>query len=85
MPPAPRRVLQKYVEDELAEELLKGNLGIGAKVEARLNAEKSKLIFNITEGIKQIDEKNLESPKINTEEVLPSESILPAEYNMPEN
>jgi ATP-dependent Clp protease ATP-binding subunit ClpC len=54
-----RRALQKFVEDDLAEEILKGTLGQGAKIKANLDEEKKKLIFEIESGIVVIDEKDL--------------------------
>jgi ATP-dependent Clp protease ATP-binding subunit ClpC len=63
-----KRALQKYIEDELAEEVLKNNLTAGTKVEADYDEEAKKLKFNFSEGERVIDEKFLEKPIINTEE-----------------
>lgn len=40
-----RRALQKYVEDELAELILRENIGTGAKITADLDEENKKLVF----------------------------------------
>jgi ATP-dependent Clp protease ATP-binding subunit ClpC len=40
-----RRAIQKYVEDDLADEILKGNLKSNTLVIADINAEKTKLVF----------------------------------------
>ncbi len=44
-----RRALQKYVEDDLADELLRGNVRPGTKITARLDADAKKLAFEFTE------------------------------------
>jgi ATP-dependent Clp protease ATP-binding subunit ClpC len=63
-----RRALQKYIEDELAEEILKGNINVGAKVIGELDKENKKLVFKVIEpGIVQIDEKSLNIPVAETE------------------
>lgn len=54
-----RRVIQKYIEDELAEELLRGHLLHGAKVFGDYDEENKKLKFTFSEGVKQIDESDL--------------------------
>lgn len=54
-----RRALQKYIEDELAEEMLKGNLLHGAKVKADLDKKNSKLKFKFVGGEKKPDEKEI--------------------------
>ncbi|MBM2814894.1 MAG: clpC [Ignavibacteria bacterium] len=60
-----RRILQKFVEDELAEEMLKGVLKNGAKIIGDLDAEKKKINFEFIGGISQIDEKDLKQFAIN--------------------
>ncbi len=55
-----RRALQKYVEDELSEQILKGILLNGVKVTADVNEDKKGLNFNFSEVIKIIDEADLE-------------------------
>ncbi|MFP4368050.1 MAG: ATP-dependent Clp protease ATP-binding subunit [Candidatus Kapaibacterium sp.] len=62
-----RRALQRYVEDELAEEVLRGNLNPGSEIKGYLDHDKNKIIFEFTEGDKQIDEKDLDKPLIDTE------------------
>jgi ATP-dependent Clp protease ATP-binding subunit ClpC len=62
-----RRALQRYVEDELAEYMLKGELNYGAKVTGKLDEKNKKLEFEFTDGIKQIDEKDLSKPLIKSE------------------
>lgn len=62
-----RRALQRYVEDELAEELLKGNVNQGALIRADLDEDGKKLKFEFIGGEKQIDEKKLKKPKIDTD------------------
>ncbi|HET6512757.1 MAG TPA: ATP-dependent Clp protease ATP-binding subunit [Candidatus Kapabacteria bacterium] len=47
-----RRALQKYVEDPIAEEILKGSVKEGTRVKVDLAANKAELIF----GIEQTDE-----------------------------
>lgn len=42
-----RRALQRYVEDELAEEILKGNLKTGAKAIGELNEKKDSIVFRV--------------------------------------
>lgn len=63
-----RRALQKYIEDELAEEMLRGRLHIGATVHADYDEEKIKLKFDFTDGILQVDERDLDSPQIKSKE-----------------
>lgn len=63
-----RRAIQKYIEDDLAEEVLKNNLTAGAKVEADLDEDGKKLKFTFSQGERIIDEKFLEKPIIQTEE-----------------
>lgn len=55
-----RRALQKYVEDELSEQILKGILLNGVKVTADVNEDKKGLNFNFSEVIKIVDEADLE-------------------------
>ena len=62
-----RRALQKYIEDDLAEEVLKNNLTNGTKVEADFDEEKKKLKFTFSEGERVIDETQLEKPIIKTD------------------
>ncbi|MDQ1265757.1 MAG: ATP-dependent Clp protease ATP-binding subunit ClpC [Bacteroidota bacterium] len=71
-----RRVMQKFVEDELAEDILAGALNPGAKVTGDFDAEGKKIKFVHTSGFVQIDEKNLTKPIINAVE---SENELIAE------
>ncbi len=42
-----RRALQRYVEDELAEEILKGNLKTGVKAIGKLNEKKDAIVFMV--------------------------------------
>ncbi len=58
-----RRALQRFIEDELAEEMLKGTLKHGASVVGDYDEEKKGLKFDFTEGeLSQIDEKDLPHP-----------------------
>ena len=77
-----RRALQKYVEDPIAEEILKGSVKEGTKVKVDLAANKTELIF----GIEQTDE--TVQPVSTIDEVIkdasmqtntPQESPAPAE------
>lgn len=56
-----RRALQKFVEDELSEQILKGILLNGVQITADLNENKNGLHFNFSEVIKIVDETELES------------------------
>ncbi len=40
-----RRALQKYVEDPVSEEILKGNFGDGSKIKVKFNKKKEELKF----------------------------------------
>lgn len=46
-----RRAIQKYVEDDLADEILKGNLKSGAKVIADFDKKNKKLFFKFLSGL----------------------------------
>ncbi len=59
-----RRALQQYIEDDLAEEVLQGNLTPGSKIYADMAKDGKKLKFKITEGQRVIDEAKLEKPKL---------------------
>ncbi len=59
-----RRALQKYVEDELAEQMLQGNLLHGAKVTGDYDEEQKKIVFTFEGGVKKVDEKDLDKPVI---------------------
>jgi ATP-dependent Clp protease ATP-binding subunit ClpC len=63
-----RRSLQRYVEDDLAEEMLRNNLSSGAIIKGDLDEEAKKLKFSITQSETIIDEKNLKSPIIEKED-----------------
>lgn len=63
-----RRALQRYVEDDLAEEILRNNLHPGSKIFGDFDAENKKIKFEFSEGIKVIDEKELNAPIINPSE-----------------
>lgn len=63
-----KRALQKYVEDELADEILKGNLLNGATVKVQFDKKNDKLKFKYIGGEKRIDEKELLKPKLNIDE-----------------
>jgi ATP-dependent Clp protease ATP-binding subunit ClpC len=45
-----RRTLQKYVEDDLADEILKGNIRYNTKISADLNEKGDGLVFTYTEA-----------------------------------
>lgn len=64
-----KRALQKYVEDDLADEILKGNLLNGATVKVQYDKKNDKLKFLFIGGEKKIDEKELLKPSINPEDV----------------
>jgi len=59
-----KRSIQKYIEDDLAEELLKGNITPGSKIKADLNKKKDKLKFTFSGGERVIDEKKMDKPII---------------------
>ena len=63
-----KRALQKYVEDELADEILKGNLLNGATVKVQFDKKNEKLKFKYVGGEKRIDEKELLKPKLNIDD-----------------
>jgi ATP-dependent Clp protease ATP-binding subunit ClpC len=63
-----KRALQKYVEDELADEILKGNLLNGATVKVQFDKKNEKLKFKYIGGEKKIDEKELLKPKLNVDD-----------------
>ncbi len=71
-----RRALQKYIEDELAEDMLKGDIGIGAKISGVYDEDKKKIVFTSVDGIKQIDEKKLNLP------IIPKETSLIEEVDI---
>ncbi len=73
-----RRALQKYVEDELAEEMLKGNLLPGAKIIGTLNTETNKIEYNFNGGERVIDEREIKTPIIEEKENF---EIKPGEIN----
>lgn len=58
-----RRALQKYVEDELAEEVIKGTFKDGASAIGNFDEEKGKIIFKFTKSNKVLDETEL-SPEV---------------------
>jgi ATP-dependent Clp protease ATP-binding subunit ClpC len=71
-----RRALQKYVEDELAEQILLGKLTNGAKVFGKFDSEQQKIIFEFSEGESpQIDEKNLDKPLLEAPEKVDASSV----------
>ncbi|GAB5466459.1 MAG: ATP-dependent Clp protease ATP-binding subunit [Candidatus Kapaibacteriales bacterium] len=59
-----RRTLQKFVEDELAEEMLAGKIHPKTRIVADLSEDKENLNFEFHGGEKVIDEKELETPDI---------------------
>jgi len=61
-----RRALQRYVEDELAEEILKGNLKTGAKAIGELNEKKDAIVFRV-ENV-ATDDENSNTVVANAEE-----------------
>lgn len=54
-----RRALQKYVEDELAEEMLKGEIPPSTKVIGKFDKEQKKIVYTFIKEVKQLDEKKL--------------------------
>jgi ATP-dependent Clp protease ATP-binding subunit ClpC len=63
-----RRALQKYVEDELAELMLRDSLGVGTEIKADLAEDKKKLIFTHFGGVRLIDEKSIVKQILETKE-----------------
>ncbi len=63
-----KRALQKYVEDELADEILKGNLLNGAVVKVQFDKKNEKLKFKFVGGEKKIDEKELLKPELDVDD-----------------
>lgn len=61
-----RRALQKYVEDELAELILRESLGQGAKITADVDEEKKKLNFTFLPGTIILDEKIISQQRLQT-------------------
>jgi ATP-dependent Clp protease ATP-binding subunit ClpC len=59
-----RRALQKFVEDELAEEMLSGNINPGSQITADVAEDGDKLSFKFEGGEKVIDEKELKKPEL---------------------
>lgn len=55
-----RRTLQKYLEDPIAEELLKGKYADGAKIRVKLNKKTGELKFNVTPVTNSPDSKTEE-------------------------
>lgn len=68
-----RRTLQKYVEDELAEQILQGQLQFGSKVFGTFDKKNEKIVYEITEGTPQIDEKDLDAPVLDESEEIEKE------------
>ena len=58
-----RRALQKYVEDELAEEVIRGTFKDGASAIGHYDPEKKKLVFDYTKSNQVLDETEL-SPEV---------------------
>ncbi|MGE5479475.1 MAG: ATP-dependent Clp protease ATP-binding subunit [Chloroflexota bacterium] len=46
-----RRALQKYVEDEVAEEILKGKIKPGCKIIGEFSAEENKIVYRVIDNI----------------------------------
>ena len=63
-----KRALQKHVEDELADEILKGNLLNGAVVKVQYDKKNDKLKFKFVGGEKKIDEKELLKPELDVDD-----------------
>ena len=61
-----RRALQKYVEDELAELILRESLGQGAKITADVDEEKKKLNFTFLPGTIILDERIISQQRLQT-------------------
>lgn len=66
-----RRALQKYIEDELAEEILKGSIKAGAKVLGELNEAKNQITFRVVEyqNLIAIDESQSEDKSLVNSEI----------------
>ncbi len=54
-----RRALQKYVEDELAEEMLKGEIPPSTKVIGNYDGSQKKIVYTFIKEVKQLDEKKM--------------------------
>lgn len=55
-----RRTIQKYLEDPIAEELLKGKYADGAKIRVKINKKTGELKFNVTPATTSTDSKKEE-------------------------
>ncbi len=73
-----RRALQKYIEDELAEELLKGNLRFNTRIVADKDPESEKLKFEFVEDMPVITQVK-EQPKETETEELPDVPVASIE------
>jgi len=74
-----RRTLQKFVEDELAEEMLSGNITPGTQITADLDEDTGKLKFTFEGGEKVIDEKELKTPEVKNLDSLDLEAEIDIE------
>ncbi len=63
-----RRTIQKYIEDELADLLIREKLGVGAEIFADYDEENKKLKFSFKPGQIHIDEKNISISPVNIED-----------------
>lgn len=73
-----RRALQKYIEDELAEELLRGNLRFNTRIVADKDPESEKLKFEFVEEIPVMTQEK-EQPKETETEELPDVPVASIE------
>ncbi len=76
-----RRALQKYVEDELADEILKGNLLHGATVKVQFDKKNDKLKFLFIGGEEKVDEAELLNQTLNQ----PEDEATDSEINIDED
>lgn len=80
-----RRALQKYIEDELAELILREKLGIGAEVIGDIDEDGTKLKFKFKPGTTQIDEKELVKNLISSKVEESAVSVGLSEENISNN
>lgn len=70
-----RRALQKYIEDDLAEEVLKGGLTNGSEIKGDLDSKNNKLKFSIKQGERVVDEKTFDTPTLDDDTEIEDSSI----------
>ncbi|MDT3738704.1 MAG: ATP-dependent Clp protease ATP-binding subunit [Candidatus Kapabacteria bacterium] len=80
-----RRAIQRYVEDELAELILKEKLGVGAKIFGDLDEDGKKLKFTFEQGAMQIDEKEIAKNILNKSQMEDATVSVGLEENISNN